>query len=157
MPVLRGVGEPCASNPRRTLRRTGALRIVFRGLAFIGPDSEKALRAALAAGEQDRLWDVVHGLYERQGPENTGWVSDDLIAEVAAGVRGLDAEELFERQSAGPIERQMAQSARAAQTAGINGTPAFQVGPTGGSLELVQVGSLDAAGLVPTIEAALAP
>src|SRR3954469_18725569 len=42
--------------------RTGRLRIVFRGLAFVGPDSDRALTAAVAAGRQDRLWDVVDAL-----------------------------------------------------------------------------------------------
>jgi protein-disulfide isomerase len=51
--------------------REGKLRIVFRGLTFIGPDSEKALRAALAAGEQNRLWHVVDLFYRHQGPENS--------------------------------------------------------------------------------------
>ena len=51
--------------------RTGKLRIVFHGLAFIGPDSDTALRTALAAGREDRLWDVVAGFYVRQGAENT--------------------------------------------------------------------------------------
>ena len=48
--------------------RTGKLRIEFRGLAFIGPDSDTALRAALAAGRQNRLWNVVELLYADQGP-----------------------------------------------------------------------------------------
>lgn len=34
--------------------RTGKLRIVFKGLAFLGPDSEKALRAVIVAGRQGR-------------------------------------------------------------------------------------------------------
>ena len=61
--------------------RAGKLRIEFRGLAFIGPDSETALRTALAAGRQDRLWHVVEILYANQGRENSGWVTDDLIAD----------------------------------------------------------------------------
>src|SRR5262245_11194762 len=76
----------CAQWTRETLPvlvrdyvRTGKLRIVFRGLAFLGPDSSTALRAAHAAGEQNHLWDVVHGLFTRQGAENTGWVSNDLL------------------------------------------------------------------------------
>ena len=32
--------------------KTGKLRIVFSGMAFIGADSDKALRTAIAAGEQ---------------------------------------------------------------------------------------------------------
>ena len=55
--------------------QSGKLRIVFRGLAFIGSDSDKALRTAIAAGEDDHLWDVVHGLYAGQGVENAGWVT----------------------------------------------------------------------------------
>src|SRR5512141_2096373 len=50
--------------------RAGKLRIEFRGLAFLGPDSETALRAALAAGREDGLWNVVELLYANQGAEN---------------------------------------------------------------------------------------
>jgi protein-disulfide isomerase len=87
----------CAQWARETLPvlvrdyvRTGKLRIVFRGLAFLGSDSHKALRAAHAAGRQNHLWDVVHGLYALQGAENSGWVSDHLLDEVAERVSGLD-------------------------------------------------------------------
>ena len=53
--------------------RPGHVRLVFRGLAFIGPESDTALRTALAAGAQGRLWNVVHLLYGNQGAENAGW------------------------------------------------------------------------------------
>ena len=48
--------------------KTGKLRIVFNGMAFIGADSDKALRTAIAAGQENHLWDVVHGLYTEPGP-----------------------------------------------------------------------------------------
>ncbi len=60
--------------------RTGRVRIVFRGLAFLGSDSELALRAVIAAGAQNRLWDLVDELYQRQGYENNGWVGEELPA-----------------------------------------------------------------------------
>ena len=63
---------------------TGRVRVVFRGLSFVGEQSDTALRAALAAGEQDRLWDVVHGLYLHQGAENSGWVRTACSAASAA-------------------------------------------------------------------------
>jgi protein-disulfide isomerase len=129
--------------------RTGRVRIVFRGLAFLGPDSVRALRAAVAAGRQNRLWNVVEGLYSRQGAENSGWVSDAMLHEVA-GHRAVDG------SSAPWIDRELTKSSKAAQAAGIAGTPAFQVGRTGGPLELVQVSSLGAEGLRPAIESALA-
>ncbi len=87
----------CAQWARETLPvlvdeyvEAGKLRIVFQGLAFIGPDSDKALRTAIAAGQDNHLWDVVHGLYASQGAENSGWVTDGLVGEIASGVPGLD-------------------------------------------------------------------
>src|SRR3954451_20336105 len=50
--------------------RTGRVRILFRGLAFVGPDSVRGLRWATAAGRQNRLWNVVELLYANQGAEN---------------------------------------------------------------------------------------
>ena len=127
--------------------RTGQLRIVFRGLAFIGPDSETALRTALAAGREDRLWDVVHGLYGRQGLENSGWVTtalDDL---------GLDAK----RRGEAWVDSQLEASRALAEAAGVQGTPSFQIGRTGGPLELLQLESLGPEGITPAIDALLRP
>ena len=50
----------------------------------------------------------------------------------------------------------MDRAADAAQAAGITSTPSFQLGPTGGTLERVQVSSLGPEGIVPAIEAVLA-
>ena len=47
--------------------KPGQVKIDFRGLAFIGPDSEKALRIALAAGFQNKLWHVVELFYAEPG------------------------------------------------------------------------------------------
>jgi protein-disulfide isomerase len=123
--------------------RTGRVRVVFRGLAFLGPDSETALRAALAAGEQNRLWDVVHGLFVNQGAENSGWVSERLLRSFAG--TGLDAELMLSRTASPAVERQLASAQHAATENGIQGTPSFQAGPTGGRLEPLHVTALDAA------------
>jgi protein-disulfide isomerase len=129
--------------------RTGKVRVVFRGLAFLGPDSVKALRTAVAAGRQNRLWDVVEGLYYRQEAENSGWVTEAMLHEVA-GHRAIAG-------SVAPwVDRELTKSAQAAQAAGVAGTPGFQIGRTGGPLELVQVDSLGPEGLRPAIESALA-
>ncbi len=129
--------------------RSGKLRIVFRGLAFLGAESDTALRTAVAAGRQNKLWDVVHALYERQGAENSGWVTESLLTEVAPGVA---VNERYEDWVSKEVER----STAAARAAGMSGTPAFQVGRTGGRLRLVEVRSLEAAALRPAIDAALA-
>ena len=123
--------------------RAGRVRVVLHGLSFLGPDSETALRAALAAGEQDRLWDVVHGLFLRQGAENSGWVTDDVLRSFAH--TGLDTDQMLGGTHSARVERQL-QSARSAATAArVPGTPYFQAGRTGATLERLDVDGLDAA------------
>jgi protein-disulfide isomerase len=136
--------------------RSGKLRIVFSGMAFVGPDSRTALRTAIAAGREHHLWDVVHGLYLAQGTENSGWVTDGLITQIASGVPGLDASKLIEARSASWIDAELTQAAAAAQGAGVNSTPSFQLGQTGGPFEVVHVDSLGPEGITPAIDAALA-
>ena len=153
----------CAQWSRETLPvllqeyvASGKLRIVFHGLAFIGSDSDKALRTAIAAGEQNHLWDVVHGLYAGQGAENAGWVTDELVAEIAAGVPGLDGDDAPLRTVGGQCRPGAEARSRRGHGAGVHSTPAFQIGPTGGRLELVEVSSLAPDGIRPAIEAVLA-
>jgi protein-disulfide isomerase len=136
--------------------KPGRLRIVFNGLAFIGADSDKALRTAIAAGQENHFWDVVHGLYANQGHENAGWVTDDLVVGIAAAVSRLDGDKLLETRWESSVEAAIKRAADAAQAAGVSGTPTFQVGPTGGRLDLVRVDSLGPEGIVPAIEAVLA-
>jgi protein-disulfide isomerase len=134
--------------------RTGKLRIVFRGLAFLGPDSDTALRIALAATPERRLWQVVEALYRRQGPENSGWVTEALVREVARDA-GLDPGALRDRRHAPWVDAELRRAAGAATAAGVQGTPAFQLGPTGGKLELVWLSSLGPEGISPAIDALL--
>jgi protein-disulfide isomerase len=123
--------------------RTGKVRIVFRGLAFVGPDSETALRAALAAGEQGALWNLVHGLFASQGAENAGWVTDDLLRGLGRGA-DIDADRMLEQTDSPAVEREFAAAQAAAERVGVPGTPFFQAGPTGGALESLRVQALDA-------------
>jgi protein-disulfide isomerase len=136
--------------------KTGKLRIVFNGMAFVGPDSRTALLTAIAAGHEQHLWDVVHGLYAAQGAENTSWVTDELIAQIAGGVPGLDSAKLLESRTASWVESDLTRAAAAAKAAGVNSTPSFQLGPTGGPFHVVQIDSLGPEGIAPAIDSALA-
>ncbi|HXV34614.1 MAG TPA: thioredoxin domain-containing protein [Gaiellaceae bacterium] len=122
--------------------RDGRLRIEFRGLSFIGEDSEEALRAALAAGEQGKLWNVVDLVYTNQGAENSGWVTDDFLRAVGATVPGLDVDRMMDGRDAAEVTAAIEEAAAAAQADGVSGTPAFLLGPTGGELEALAISSL---------------
>lgn len=136
--------------------KTGKLRIVFNGMDFVGPDSHTALQTAIAAGREHHLWDVVHALYAAQGTENTGWVTDALVTEIASGVPGLDGSKLLSARSASWVESEVTRASAAAEAAGVHSTPSFQLGPTGGPFHLVRIDSLGPEGITPAIDSALA-
>jgi protein-disulfide isomerase len=108
----------------------------------------------LAAGRHDRLWDVLDGLYRRQAGENSGWVTDELLDDVAAEA-GLDGAMLRSEGADASVDRERARHERAAERGGVPGTPAFELGRSGSRLRLVQLRSLGPDGLVPAIEALL--
>ena len=106
--------------------RPGKVKLRFVGMAFLGPDSEKALLYTLAAGEQGKLWQFSDALYADQGDENSGWVTDELLQRIAGDLQ-LDWEKL-KADAAGAAARQQANSMAAeAQQRQVPGTPTFYV------------------------------
>lgn len=125
--------------------RSGEVRLVFRGVVFLGPDSEEALRAVLAAGQQGKLWHLVELLYETQGPEGSGWVTDELLRRVGRRVEGLDVERMLDERVSEAVEVELALAREAASRARVNATPTFWAGPTGGTLRFLGKGAAEAA------------
>lgn len=123
--------------------RPGKVRIQLRGLAFIGPDSEKAMRAVIAAGFQERAWHVEHLLYEHQGGENDGWVTDRLLRDVGAAVAGLDVEKMLADMDSDAVDEELGASAGEAQAGGIRSTPSFLAAKAGGKLSVVEYSTLE--------------
>jgi protein-disulfide isomerase len=106
--------------------RTGKVKIDFRGLEFLGDDSNQALRAVLAAAEQDKAWQMIELFYANQGEENSGWVTDVLIDEMAESV-GLDVEQLHTDMESEEITQQIADLQQEALDRNVQGTPTFMV------------------------------
>jgi protein-disulfide isomerase len=105
--------------------RTGKVRMVFRDLAFLGEDSVTAGRAAAAAGAQNKLWQFIDAFYADQGEENSGYVTDSFIRDIAGKVPGLDVARLMRDRSA-PFTLQQIQQARAEKNRlGVSTTPTF--------------------------------
>jgi len=100
---------------------------VCRGMTFVGPESATALRFVHAAGLQDRLWQLQEALYRNQGAENSGWVTDDLVRELAADIPGLDVDKLFADKDSAEVTDLLAQDARNAQADEIQATPTLLI------------------------------
>ena len=125
--------------------RPGKVKIEFRGLEFVGPDSGTALRTALGATAQNRVWNVVDLLYRNQGTENTGWVTDAVLNATLAAVPGLDAAQVVAASGSDTVAKQMENASSQATAAGVKGTPSFEVGRTGTALQPLPLTALDIA------------
>lgn len=123
--------------------RTGKVRVFFSGMDFIGADSTRGLKAAAAAAAQNRLWHVVSMLYDNQGAENKGWLSDKLIGAIAKAIPGLDTKKFDKARKGSSINVRLAEWERLSTSAGVTSTPTFFAG-TKGKLGSLAVTALEA-------------
>jgi protein-disulfide isomerase len=133
--------------------RSGKVKLVFSGIAFLGPDSEAALRATYAAGLQGRLWNYLDLLYRNQGAENSGWVTDDLLRAVGKAIPGVDVGTLMAARQTAEVDTAIQATQQQASSAHVNSTPTFFVGPTGGTLQQLNVSELTAQAFRPALDA----
>ncbi len=116
---------------------TGEAKVVSRPLTFLGEDSVEAARAALAAGEQDLYWQYHSLLFENQGAENSGYVTDGFLDGLARKVPGLDRDAWNnDRRTAYAFEAELAEAASEARASGVNSTPSVIVGGPDGEKRL---------------------
>jgi protein-disulfide isomerase len=136
--------------------RTKKLKIVVKPWAFIGNDSFRGQAAMLAAAKQNKAFNFSQVLYDNQGTENTGWLTDNELYQIAASIPGLNVTQLFADRKSASVKQQASQVAADAQAQNVNGTPGIFVGPSGGKQKLIVIGMPDEAKLFAAIDAAAA-
>jgi len=123
--------------------RGGEVKVVSEPLTFIGSDSVPAARAALAAGEQNRYWPYAHLLFENQGQENSGYVTDEFLKSQAENTPGLDVGEWSSDLKGSSVTQQLQAAQAKAQSAGVNATPTLIFSGPGGQTKLVGLPDYD--------------
>ncbi len=132
--------------------RTGKLRIEFRTLTFIGPDSEKAARAAAAAGAQNRESYFTQLWYWNQGQENSGYATDAFIEKIYKAA-GVDVAKATAFANSAAAKKPIDQATSEAEKYGVVSTPSFVIGKTGGPYEKLEVDTSTADGFKAAIDA----
>ncbi len=134
--------------------RTGKLKLVYRGVVIIGPDSVRGLRAIDAAAKQSKLWNLVDALYARQGAENSGWITNSVILAAAsdAGANGPAVAAGMGAPSVGAALTTWQQQATADH---LQGTPTFMIERPPAVPQQLPVQGLDPATFVAALDAAL--
>jgi protein-disulfide isomerase len=154
-PVCRQYTEEALPDILRQYVKPGKVKLDFRGLAFIGPDSDKALRIALAAGLQNKLWDVAELLYAEQGAENSGWVTDAKIDEILAQVPGLDAAKAKADANGPAVKAAMVSAQADAKVLSVRGTPSFALAIGKATPYTIQPGAFALSAFSPAFDDAL--
>lgn len=135
--------------------KTKKARVVLRTLTFIGDDSVTAARFATAAGFQNKQWQFTEAFYAQQGEENTGYVTDDFLKQVASDA-GVDYDKAKKDAASEKVTALLNDAQNQANGFGISSTPSFAMGPTGGKLDAVETDPLDPAAFTKTIDEQLA-
>lgn len=121
--------------------RTGKLRVISRPVAFIGPDSETGRRGMIAASKQNRAFNFAQILYFNQGPENGGWLDDQMVADASASIQGVNVAQLQQDAGSQAVKDKAATYDSQAQADNFTGTPTLVLGKTGGKLTSLGAGS----------------
>jgi len=135
--------------------RTGKLKVISRPVAFIGPDSETGRRGMIAASKQNRAFNFAQILYFNQGPENGGWLDDQMVADAAASIQGVNVAQLQQDAGSQAVKDKAATYDSQAQADNFTGTPTLVLGKTGGKLTSLGAGSPSVEQLSAEIDQAL--
>lgn len=122
----------------RKLVRSGVVRIEYRSLktdtharkAFVTQQA-----AAIAAGEQGKLWNFVETFYYEQGKEYTGYATESYLDHIARQVPGLDFSRWIRDRENFDLRTSVVADDHAARAIGLHTTPAFLFGRTGGQMK----------------------
>ena len=134
--------------------RTGKVKLVYRGIEIIGPNSIVGLRAVVGAGLQNKLWEMNEALYANQGKENSGWITSPLIIQLAKSLN-LNTSKLVADANSTAVTKLLKADATQAAAQKISGTPSFVILDPPALPEQLTLTSLEPAGFVASLSAAI--
>ena len=134
--------------------RTGRIKIVYRGVVVIGDNSLVGLAAEYAAGQQNKLWQMAEALYERQGDENSGWLTTAVVRDAAKEI-GLSPAKVVAAMKSAAVISAIQKSVNEARSLGIRGTPTFAIQKQLGQLQQLGVSGLEPADFTSALDQAL--
>ncbi len=130
-PVCKEFSEQIAPQVISSEVRSGNVKFIYEPYLIIGPDSKPAMKAILAAGEQDKYWNYLQLFYANQGGENSGYVTDEFLTSLAQAA-GLDVDKWNGSRNSSKWDAVIAKGTTDAEGFGFNGTPSLVAqGPNG--------------------------
>jgi protein-disulfide isomerase len=125
--------------------KPGKLKIEYRNLetATREPETFRTQQiAAMAAGKQQKAWDYIELFYLQQGQEDTGYVTEKYLQELAKQVPGMSLATWTADRGNSTFTNAITTDAQAANNAGFTGTPSFLIGKSGEQMKKLEYSSL---------------
>ena len=153
-PVCKGFSEEIIPDVIDSKVRSGEAKIEFRNFTIISQESVPAGAAAIAAGKQGLGWTFIELFYRNQGPEDSGYVTDEFLTEIAKGAGVPDIGQWDKDRKSSATLAEVKRTTEEAERLNFTGTPSFAVeGPATKGLETLGTPG-SAAALEEAIEAA---
>ena len=103
----------------------GQVKIVYRHLAFLGPESQWAAEASECADEQGKFWEFHDRLFAAQAGENRGTFSKDNLKRIGEAL-GL-SQSFAACVDSGRYAQRVRDETKAGQDKGVRATPTLFV------------------------------
>lgn len=107
----------------------GLVRIEWRDLPYLGPESRTAAAAGRAAGAQGKFWEFHDAVYARDGRGDSAALDDEALRAIATSI-GLDLGRFEADRTSAAIHAAIERDTQEAISMGLTGTPAFIIGNT---------------------------
>ncbi|MEV0373697.1 thioredoxin domain-containing protein [Streptomyces sp. NPDC050636] len=113
----------------------GTLRIEFRNFPVFGADSERAARAAWAAGQQGTFWQLHHELYAKTRKGDA--LAEDKLVDMARASGVPDIEKFRKDMNSQGAERALKRDQEEGYGLGVQSTPSFLINgrPVAGAMQ----------------------
>jgi protein-disulfide isomerase len=147
--------------------KTGKLRVEYHSLSTATGNAEKdgaepegmfnkQQEAALAAGKQNKAWYYIELFYHEQREEDSGYVTEAFLQDLAEQVPGLNLTQWTTDRSDPAFAADLTADNEEATNQNFNGTPSFLIGKTGGTFKPYNYTTLtESSGFEQAFEAAL--
>jgi protein-disulfide isomerase len=129
----------CRENEEKVMPRLitdyvkpGKLKILFKDLAFLGPDSQTAALAARAVWEvaPDKFYEWHKAMFDHQDDENAGWGKKEDIIALTKTIPGIDAAKVEQLMTdrAKDYQKEVEADGAEGNAMGVTGTPGVIIG-----------------------------
>jgi protein-disulfide isomerase len=112
--------------------RSGKVKLVYRGLETAAATANNSMyvpsqTAMRAAGQQNKAWNYIETFYHEQQSEDTSYVTNPFLQNLAKQVPGLDFAKWDSARGSSSLSSLVNQDANAAQSQGFNSTPTLVI------------------------------